>query len=182
MLYQFKKSPEPGCSTTSPEEIGIDDFAFRKGQTYGTILINLRTRTPIDLLPDREKATVEKWLKQHPGAKIVSRDRSTIYADAIREGAPEAVHVADRFHLLKNLMETLQEQLSKESKTIREVITPSVSSQTDDGPAPLTRRQERAQQQSRQNRFERWQQAHALYMEGFAKKEIARAMSLSINA
>ena len=140
ILYQFKNAPEPSCSQTSPEEIGIDDFAFRKGQTYGTIIINLKTRTPMDLLPDRERATVEKWLKDHPGAKVVSRDRSAVYAQAIREGAPEAAHVADRFHLIKNLMETLLEQISKESKAIRAVIAPSLSSQDDDGPGTLTRR------------------------------------------
>ena len=178
MLYQFKKSPEPGCSQASPEEIGIDDFAFLKGQTYGSIIINLKNRTPLDLLPDREKTTVEKWLKEHPGAKIVSRDRSAVYAEAIREGAPEAVHVADRFHLVKNLMEALQEQIGKESKAIREVLLPKVASMVDDGPVVLTRRQEQAQQQSRQNRFERWQQVHTLFKEGYAKKEIARMMNL----
>lgn len=178
MLYQFKKAPEPGCSQTSPEEIGIDDFAFRKGQTYGTIIINLQTRTPMDLLPDREKATVEKWLRDHPGAKVVSRDRSAVYAQAIREGAPEAVHVADRFHLIKNLMETLLEQISKESKAIREVLAPQTTSSADDGPVTLTRRQKQAQIDSRQKRLERWQQAHALFKQGYAKKEIARMMNL----
>ncbi len=181
MLYQFKKSPKPGCSQTSPEVLGIDDFAFRKGQTYGTILIDLKTSTPVDLLPDREKATVEKWLREHPGAKIVSRDRSTVYAEAIREGAPEAQHVADRFHLLKNLMEAFQEQISKESKAIREVMAPQMTSSVDEGPVLLTLRQQRAQEQSRQNRFERWQQAHALFKEGYAKKEIARTMNLDIH-
>lgn len=132
----------------------------------------------MDLLPDREKATVEKWLRDHPGVKVVSRDRSAVYAQAIREGAPDAVNVADRFHLIKNLMETLLEQISKESKAIRAVIAPLVSSQDDDGPATLTRRQKQAQVDSRQKRFERWQQAHVLFKQGYAKKEIARMMHL----
>ena len=178
ILYQFNNAPQPCTAQTSPRELGIDDFAFRKGKTYGTILIDLKTSTPVDLLPDREKVTVEKWLREHPGAKIVSRDRSAVYAEAIREGAPEATSVADRFHLVKNLMETLQEQMSKESKAIREVLLPQVPSMVDDGPVCLTRRQKQARAQSRQNRFERWQQVHALFKEGYAKKEIARMMNL----
>lgn len=180
-LYRFKKSAPQTTLTQSPEILGMDDFAFRKGQTYGTILIDLTTRTPIDLLPNREKATVEKWLKEHPGAKVVSRDRSAVFADAIREGAPEAVHVADRFHLVKNLMETLQTQVGKESKAIRDVLIPKVPSSVDEGPIALTRRQQRAREASRQRRFERWQQAHALFKEGYAKKEIARKMELDIH-
>ena len=185
-LYRFKKAAQSTLKE-SPEVLGIDDFAFRKGQTYGTILIDLTTRTPVDLLPNREKATVEKWLKEHPGAKIVSRDRSAVFADAIREGAPEAMHVADRFHLLKNLMETLQTQVAKEAKVIREVLVPKVPSSadsadsTDDGPVTLTRRQQRAKAESRRKRFERWQQAHALFKEGYAKKEIARKMELDVH-
>ena len=70
----------------------------------------------MDLLPDRERASVEKWLREHPGAKVISRDRSAIYADAIREAAPEATAVADRFHVLKNLMEAFQAQIGKENK------------------------------------------------------------------
>ena len=81
----------------------------------------------------------------------------------------------------KNLMETFQEQISKESKAIREVIAPQAASSIDEGPVPLTLRQQRAQEQSRQNRFERWQQAHALFKEGYAKKEIARTMNLDIH-
>ena len=78
----------------------------------------------MDLLPDRERSTVETWLREHPGATLISRDRSAVYADAIREVAPEAVQAADRFHLLKNLMETLQQQVGKEAAAIREVLLP----------------------------------------------------------
>ncbi len=181
VLYQFRKSPLPDSSSKCPQVLGIDDFAFRKGQTYGTILIDLTTRTPIDLLPDREKATVEKWLKEHPGAKVVSRDRAAVYADAIRAGAPGAISVADRFHLLKNLRETLQHQIGKEAKAIREVLLPKAASWEDEGPVQKPHRAQRASIESRQRRFETWQKVRQLCKDGYFKKEIARMVDLDVH-
>jgi transposase len=91
--------------------LGVDDFAFRKGTTYGTILVDLEKRAVIDLLPDRESATLKKWLAKHPEIKIVSRDRSFVYAEAARTGAPQAEQIADRWHLLKNLSEMVEKIL-----------------------------------------------------------------------
>ncbi|MES2460823.1 MAG: ISL3 family transposase [Armatimonadota bacterium] len=178
-LYRIKKSAQ-NTLKESPEVLGIDDFAFRKGHTYGTILIDLRTSTPVDLLPDREKTTVEKWLKEHPGAKVVSRDRSATFAEAIRAGAPEAVHVADRFHLLKNLMEVLEKQVSKESKAIAEALLPKEASWEDAGLAPLSRFQQERKEVTRQKRFDLWQKAHELFAQGHAKKEVARQTGLNV--
>ena len=94
--------------TATPRIIGVDDFAFRRGQRYGTLLVDLERRLPIDLLPDREAETLSAWLKVHPSIEIVSRDRSRTYASGITEGAPAAAQVAERWHLLKNLREALE--------------------------------------------------------------------------
>jgi transposase len=91
--------------------LGIDDWALKKGHNYGTILIDLEKRRPIDLLPDRTKETLQGWLQQHPKVEIITRDRSFEYRLGINVGAPQALQVVDRWHLLHNLREKLQEIL-----------------------------------------------------------------------
>jgi hypothetical protein len=95
--------------TQAPRVLGIDEWAFRNGHTYGTILIDLEARCPVDLLPDRSADSVATWLQAHPGTEMVCRDRARLYADGVTRGAPDAIQVADRFHLLKNLSTALQE-------------------------------------------------------------------------
>jgi transposase len=88
--------------------LGIDDFAMRRGDCYGTILINSETHRPLDLLPDRTAEAVIPWLRSHPEIDVVSRDRASAYADAVNRALPHAIQVADRYHLIQNLREHLQ--------------------------------------------------------------------------
>lgn len=111
-------------SYTSPELVrvlGMDDWAWKKGQTYGTILVDLEARKPIELLPDRTASTAEAWLRNHPEVEIVSRDRGGDYAVAARKGAPQAQQVADKFHLLKNLRERLKDLTDRRHICLPEV-------------------------------------------------------------
>src|SRR5947199_2734188 len=101
--------------------LGVDDWAWKKGQTYGTILVDLEKRCPIELLPDRKEETLTAWLLTHPEIDVISRDRGGESTAAARKGAPQAQQIADKFHLLKNLRDGLKELMARKQKVLPEV-------------------------------------------------------------
>jgi transposase len=125
--------------------LGVDDWAWRKGQRYGTILCDLQSHKVVDLLPDRESSTLSTWLSQHPGAQVISRDRAGYYAQAAAEGAPQAVQVADRFHLIHNVHEALARSVDRHHQRLREAVA-EVNRQQREGASEPPQRPEQPEQ------------------------------------
>ena len=109
LLSRAKRTAPTGAEKV--KVLGIDDFAFRRGARYGTILVDLERRRVVDLLPERSQESLVAWLERQPGVETVTRDRSNIYREALAKGAPEAIQIADRWHLLHNLAQTIEEFL-----------------------------------------------------------------------
>ncbi len=120
LLRILRATPPP--EVPPPTAIGIDDFALRKGRVYGTIVVDLERRQPIDLLPDRTEQTVAARLRAGPPVAVVARDRSQEYARGVTAGAPEATQVADRFHLLSSLREAVERYLHRIRPELRRVL------------------------------------------------------------
>ncbi len=130
----------PIATSHTPRVLGVDDWSWRKGRTYGTLLVDLEQHQPVDLLPDRTAAVLERWLKEHPGVEIISRDRAGAYADGATRGAPEAIQVADRFHLVQNLREALHRVLDRHQRALQAASAPTVPvTPTADAASPTDR-------------------------------------------
>jgi transposase len=193
-------------SSGPPRYVGIDDWAWRKGRRYGTIVVDLERGDVIDLLPDRDAATVKNWLDEHPGIELISRDRSSTYAQAAAESVPEALQVADRWHLLKNLREAIERLFERRSDEVDEAVKvlampaeslcSSGATQAEDSltavessppPQPTAGRPSESPrlqvQRARQTRrIERFEQVHERHRQGHSARRIARDLGMSRNA
>ena len=125
ILRHLKRRAKANRTGTSIRVVGLDDWAWRKGSTYGTIMVDLERREVIGLLPDRSAGTTADWFKQHPDIEIISRDRCGLFAQGAHEGAPHARQIADRFHILQNLRETIQAQLSRAAGSSARPLLPA---------------------------------------------------------
>ena len=190
IIRRVKASPvEP---ETPVRCLGIDDFAFRKGHDYGTILIDLERGRVIDILKSRDCADVEAWLKAHPGIEVITRDRASAYANAASGGAPQAKQVADRWHLLKNVREAAERLLDRRRKLVHKHLkiktpTPTVElelptfqdvsvSDEPETPPPTTREQRR--EAKRQQQVEQYDRVRELHAAGESIRGIATTLEL----
>lgn len=160
-------------STPNPlRVVGIDDWAWTKGQKYGTIMVDLETHTVADVLPDRSAVSVAKWLRQHPAVEVVCRDRYGLYAEGARQGAPQARQVADRFHLIDNLRERLEQQMSGHHGPLRSAGASPFRGKMPDHDATFA-------QGGRHSILEQFTHVKALYSLGRTASSIVRATGLS---
>jgi transposase len=116
-LLELLEAPE--VPTRAPRVLGVDEFAFRRGRTYGTVLVDIEAGTVVDVLPDRTSETFAAWLREHPGVEIICRDRATAYTKAVKEAAPKAIEVADRWHLLQNLSRAVEKTCQQHRPCLR---------------------------------------------------------------
>jgi transposase len=170
--------------------LGVDDWAFKKGQRYGTLLVDLERHCLLDLLPEHSATSLAAWLKAHPGIEVICRDRASVYAEGARQGAPCAQQVADRFHLGKNLVEALQRLVGRHHRFLQEAAAPLAQALVSDPVVPIAMplptaggpvRQTRTQQQSlarRQRRLERYEQVMTLYRQGVSRNQIAHVLQI----
>src|SRR2546421_5728195 len=131
LLRYLRAIPPP--AETSVRVVGIDDFAMKRGDCYGTILVNIETSKPLNLLPDRTAEAVLPWLTSHQELQVVSRDRASAYADAAKRALPHATQVADRYHLVRNLREHLQQFLDRKRTCLPEIEDSPLKAGSTDG-------------------------------------------------
>jgi transposase len=181
--------PMPGL-----QAVGVDEWAWRRGHRYGTILVDLVTHRVVDLLPDRSAATLAAWLAQHPSITVIGRDRSPLYAEGIRQGAPDAVQVVDRFHLVENLREAveaflvtqrslLQAAAVRTAQALTSLAAPVPATPMDGGKRHCAQTGQQPREAEQQRRHAPWvtcyEAIHALYAQGTSITAIARQLGIS---
>ena len=171
LLRLVRALPEPARAT--PAVLGIDDFALRRGKNYGTVLADMVTRRPVDLLAGRHAQVVQDWLAAHPGVQVICRDRASAYAEGARAGAPDAMQVADRWHLWHNLTEATEKCVIQHRACLREPATPDdppIQTPESDAPTALIARIQ-----------ERYAAVQELINGGTGYKPAARQLGLAVN-
>ena len=171
----------PSVEVRGARILGVDDWAWRKGQNYGTILVDLESHAPIDLLPDRSADSLATWLQSHPGAEVISRDRGGIYSDGATRGAPQAIQVADRFHLLCNLTSAVERVLEQKRTALAKAIVPVTPEPTppptDSSPKARSRlNQDR--EERRQHRVDRYNEIVDLHRQGMSQQAISLTLHI----
>jgi transposase len=163
--------------------VGIDDFAWKRGKRYGTVIVDLDSHCIIDLLPDRETESVKKWLESHPEIKVVSRDRGGVYADGAAQGAPQALQCADRWHLCKNLGDAVESYLKRQPLSIPAPSFPVSDSEARETPARVSTYEQRRQERLSQAVFERKQmiveKVREMHQQGVSGHDIAAELGLA---
>jgi transposase len=173
----IRSFPDPELSPS--RVVGVDDWAKRKGQNYGTILVDLERGQVVDLLEDRTADTLAQWLEKHPEIEIVSRDRSQTYAEAINRGAPEAVQIADRWHLFKNLSDAVFKILEQEYAFIKKRLKLDPEKNNKDKKSANTLLQEdETLTPAEQRRKDRILEAQQLHCQGWTQKRIADHLNI----
>jgi Transposase/Homeodomain-like domain len=171
LLAQVRTQALPVQPT--PRVLSIDDIAFRRGRTFGSLLVDLERHRMVDLLPDRSGSGFAAWLAAHPGVDLISRDRSGGYADGARLGAPQAGHAADRFHFLRDLRDVVRRVLKRHSRLVEQVLPPEPGMRP---LTPLRLDREGSSERTRGERQTRYAAILRLAQEGMSLAATARAL------
>lgn len=168
LLWSLHLAPIPAVGKV--RVVGIDDWSWRRGQRYGSIIVNLETHKIIDLLPERTVESVIAWLEAHPEVEVVSRDRGGTYVDGATQGAPLAIQVCDRWHLLKNLGDAVEDFLGRAKIRLPQVEAQESSSDQKETSLPSFSTTPKRYQQTQARLLRKWEISRASFKLCIAKE------------